>query len=231
MTQSKLNTICKSIFDWLSIYPKVQEETLTDWLKYQIIKRSASVGTNVKCRLFSKHKEGTVTGADMELFVLKKNGNYAYRIQAKKLDNKADKNASAFAYTTNSGKSQYDMLVNDASNNGMIPLYMFYMSNSGKMVCNKYAQNCGAIISDAAIYKDYAKKVKKQCAASYIISVSYPLPCILCNKVKCQYPFSQQYQGALPDYVKELLGTGTISNEAELKAKSILIIDYRQEES
>lgn len=227
MTQEKLKTINKSIFDWLSTDPKVQEESLTDWLKYQIIKKSTSNGTKVTCKLFSKQIEGSVTGADIELFVIKKGGTYAYRIQAKKLKNSATENAKAFTYPPNNSGNQYNMLINDASKNGMTPLYMFYTSISGNMKCNKYAQNCGAIISDATIYKVYASGRKKQCAASDIISMSYPLPCILCRKKKCNNPFNRHYQKNLPDYVIELLDTGTISNDAKLKAKSILIVDYR----
>lgn len=230
MTKDKLNTISKSIFNWFSTVPSVQEETLTDWLKYQVLVKSTSSGPKVKCKLFSKRQEGSVTGADIELIVLTNNGNYAYRIQAKKINKSATENARAFAYVSTCGNSQYDMLINDASSNGMIPLYLFYLNNSGNMICNKYAQNCGVIISDANVYKDYAHRAIKQCTPAYILSMSYPLPCILCHNKKCQNPFNQKYNGKLPDYVDELLQTGKIKSNKDLQAKSIIIVDYRTNE-
>lgn len=67
MTKDKLYTICKGIYDWLSTISKVQEESLTDWLVYQITKNSALSTRKMICKTFSKPVEGKKTGADIEL--------------------------------------------------------------------------------------------------------------------------------------------------------------------
>lgn len=237
MTKDKLYTICKGIYDWLSTISKVQEESLTDWLVYQITKKSALSKKKIICKTFSKPEEGKKTGADIELWILTGSGIYPYRIQAKKLSADAKENAKSFAYTTRKGGNrQYDLLVNDANNKGMTPLYMFYQKEYTKipptMLCSKYSNDCGAIITDAILYNDYAHEVKKSCDAVDIVQKSYPLPCLLCFKKSCQKCIiPSPYDGNLPSYVIELLETGTIKNGNELKScKKLIVIDKRKKQ-
>ena len=229
MTKEKLYTICKGINDWMSTIPNVQEESLTDWLVYQITKKSDMKKPKMTCKTFSKKEEGRNTGADIELWILTDSGNYAYRIQAKKLSANAKKNADSLAYPKRSVKKQYDMLTKDAAKDGMTPLYMFYQKGHTGMLCPKYSKDCGAIITDASLYSEYAHKIKDSYTATYIVQNSYPLPCLLCFNSSCSKSIPTLNNGNLPDYVRELLATGTIQNENKLKScKKLIAIDERK---
>lgn len=121
------------------------------------------------------------------------------------------------------------MLIKDATKDGMTPLYMFYQEGHTGMLCPKYSKDCGAIITDASLYSDYANGSKKSCDAVDIVQKSYPFPCLLCFNPSCSKSIPTLNNGNLPDYVRELLATGTIQNENKLKScKKLIVIDERK---
>jgi hypothetical protein len=76
-----LKASSKYIRAWLAGQPNAKEESLTDWLLYDVSKSSA----NFLYRAFTRHEEARQTGADWEWWLLLPLHNLRLRIQAKKL--------------------------------------------------------------------------------------------------------------------------------------------------
>lgn len=117
----------KKVYDWLWKQPHVKEESLTDWLLYNVSENCH----RIYYQAFSRHEEAK-NGADWEWWVLTSNNNrnhdyYAYRflIQAKKLFSKNQDNYSLLSYGNKNG-AQIDLLLEAAKYKNALPLYMYY---------------------------------------------------------------------------------------------------------
>ena len=73
-----LNT---KIFEWMSAQPTVKEESITDWLLYELSKRSVQVAY----KAFNRYEEAKYTGADWDWVFVFDDGTVWLRVQAKKL--------------------------------------------------------------------------------------------------------------------------------------------------
>jgi len=115
------------IYEWLLKQAHVKEESLTDWLLYDI----SSSNPNIYYKAFSRHEESE-NGADWEWWILttdplykdKYNG-YRFLVQAKKLWPNNQDNYSLLSYGNKNG-FQIDLLLNEARYRNAYPLYMFY---------------------------------------------------------------------------------------------------------
>ncbi|CUP36675.1 hypothetical protein EAI89_22555 [Eubacterium sp. am_0171] len=115
------------IYEWLLKQAHVKEESLTDWLLYDI----SSSNLNIYYKAFSRHEEST-SGVDWEWWILtadpyykdKYNG-YRFLVQAKKLWPNNQDNYSLLSYGNKNG-FQIDLLLNEARYRNAYPLYMFY---------------------------------------------------------------------------------------------------------
>lgn len=115
------------IYEWLLKQVHVKEESLTDWLLYDI----SSSNPNIYYKAFSRHEE-SMNGADWEWWILtadpyykdKYNG-YRFLVQAKKLWPNNQDNYSLLSYGNKNG-FQIDLLLNEARYRNAYPLYMFY---------------------------------------------------------------------------------------------------------
>ena len=115
------------IYEWLLKQVHVKEESLTDWLLYDI----SSSNPNIYYKAFSRHEEST-NGADWEWWILtadpyykdKYNG-YRFLVQATKLWPNNQDNYSLLSYGNKNG-FQIDLLLNEARYRNAYPLYMFY---------------------------------------------------------------------------------------------------------
>lgn len=109
----------KYCYNWLKSQPHVKEESLTDWLLFNI----SNSTLNVIYKAFTRNEESH-NGADWEWWILTQS--YAYRllIQAKKLNHSGD-NYPLITYSNNNGM-QIDLLIQEAKKRNALPLYAFY---------------------------------------------------------------------------------------------------------
>ncbi len=109
----------KYCHDWINKQPHVKEESITDWLLFNI----SNASPNVIYKAFTRNEEA-YNGSDWEWWILTQS--YAYRllIQAKKLNAVGD-NYPLVTYSNKNGM-QIDLLIREAKIRNALPLYAFY---------------------------------------------------------------------------------------------------------
>lgn len=119
--------ICREVLDiayrlsrWLFKQPEVGEESLTDWLLYEIADRLPFV----RYRKFTRPQEARDTGADWEWWFVGRHLSLALRVQAKKIAGEPDY-YRALAYTNRYGL-QIEKLMSSAVESNFLPLYALY---------------------------------------------------------------------------------------------------------
>lgn len=169
------------IFNWLNKQPAVGEESITDWMLFELSESLPSL----KYRSFSRHKEARVTGADWEWWFVDNTKALCLRIQAKKLFSFKD-NFNSLAYTNRYGL-QIEKLINDAKVTNALPFYTFYYApnSNPKVLCGGAIWNkedCGVFISPAKqLYDDFVKGGKKKIVTDVdILAISNPMHCLVC---------------------------------------------------
>lgn len=117
----------KYIYDWISKQNHVKEESLTDWLLYEISQQCDFVFYQA----FSRHEESH-NGSDWEWWILTEDESerhtfcaYRFLVQAKKLLPNGKDNYSLISYGNKYG-TQVDLLLDSANAKNALPLYMFY---------------------------------------------------------------------------------------------------------
>ncbi len=173
-----LEASSKYIRTWLAGQPGVKEESLTDWLLYDVSKNS----TNFLYRAFTRHEEARQTGADWEWWLLLPQHNIRLRIQAKKLQPKH--NHYPDIARTNKYGLQIDKLLSDAKATNSIPLYAMYSGIAASTQCPKGTMSEGAFIAGGhAIHTKFIMAGPKSISDSDLLNISNPLSCLLyCTK-------------------------------------------------
>ena len=177
---NELQSLSSDIFDWIKAQPAVKEESLTDWLLYELSKRC----TNVAYKSFTRHEEAKLTGADWDWLFVFPDGAVYLRMQAKKLS-AVDDNYPGLA-RTNRYRQQITKLISSANAISAFPMYAFYSDSTAPNACqggvscaNSGSYLCGANVVDSQLVKSrvFVSDIN-------VLSVSYPLPCIAC----CTHP-------------------------------------------
>ncbi|MEX0876685.1 MAG: DUF6615 family protein [Phycisphaerales bacterium] len=109
------------IADWLKLQSETQEETLTEWLLFNLL-RFADV--QIYTRLFNKREEGGWSGADFDMWCEFEGFHFRVRMQSKKLTRGKDHYAS-LSHCNRSG-FQIDMLMKSSARGKFLPLYLFF---------------------------------------------------------------------------------------------------------
>jgi hypothetical protein len=163
--------------NWITRQPAVKEESLTDWLLFEISQKLP----NVHYLAFSRHVEARKTGADWEWWFLFQNGAYRYRIQAKKSNSTGD-NYSSIAYTNQYGL-QIDKLLSDARTVNAIPAYVVFTASQSpsRMKCGGMVRSIGAFsIGAQEVYSQFIAPGKTSIDESRLLASSIPLQCFAC---------------------------------------------------
>lgn len=219
-----MSVICKEfrttseyIYNWYSTQKNVKEESLTDWMLYDLSQRLPMF----KYVPFTRDEENKTTGADFDLWVISKNLNFSIRVQAKKLLKKGN-HFEALTYLKKT-KSQIDLL-RKSSKPPLRPMYLFYNNDLNKSKCSRV--NAGTIITDAnTIETSLLSAGKTKVQRQDILNISIPFECLFCcllsqsasdyvtgiKSVFNRY-FSAQseiedsgFSHQIPDYVREML--------------------------
>lgn len=123
--------ICREVFDlsrrvsrWLFWQPAVGEESLTDWLLYEMADRLPFV----YYLKFTRRQEARESGADWEWWFVGRKLSLCLRIQAKKLSGETDHYPS-LAYTNAYGL-QIERLIESANAANSLPFFILYHCTS-----------------------------------------------------------------------------------------------------
>jgi len=159
---------------WLRGQPAVKEESLTDWLLYDISSKSP----RFRYAAFSRHTEARETGADWEWWILFPRRSFRFRVQAKKLTRDGDVYAS-LAYTNKNGL-QIDMLLASSDRANALPFYAFYTGSPSQTMCGAQRHDEGAFLGGARrMFSDFIAPGKKQVQPAEVLRRTTPLSCLL----------------------------------------------------
>lgn len=179
-----MNNICKElrksssyVRQWLTNQPVVKEESLTDWLLYDVSKNVPSVLYHA----FTRHQEARETGADWEWWILFKKHFVRLRVQAKKVSTSKD-NYPELARTNRHGL-QIDMLLDGAQKANAIALYALYSAHDAKTLCNQHhtQYDDGVFFAGATrLNADFISGARQRITADDLLSRSVPFTCFAC---------------------------------------------------
>ncbi len=200
--EGTFHTVSKQIREWIYKQPHVKEESLTDWLLYNISSKEKVIHYHT----FTRNEESK-NGSDWEWWVIEgKDYVNAYRflVQAKKLLPNDEDNYPKFVYSNKNG-FQIDLLLDSAKEKRALPLYMFY-SNSEQddnFVSSKstfinqniinWCSKClnGSYLSLASdIYELVFNHKRRIITTKEILSHSYKLS--LCDLLLSNSPFQSE---------------------------------------
>lgn len=121
------HNVSKYIYNWMKRQQHVKEESLTDWLLYNISQECNCI----YYQAFSRHEESQ-NGSDWEWWILTSDSSgkhkfnaYRFLVQAKKLFSNNNDNFPLISYGNKNGL-QIDLLINFAKNRNALPLYVYY---------------------------------------------------------------------------------------------------------
>ena len=165
--------------NWTNTQPNVKEESLTDWLLFNVSEKT----TKITYRDFTRHEEFKTTGADWEWWFIFPNFSYKFRVQAKKTKTTSN-NYRGMTYP-NKTSTQMGKLISDAYSNNAIPIYAYYTNKIDRVKCNKK-------ILDEGVYLISAIDLKNKFVVPKITKIDYndiledtiPLSCLLCCELQ-----------------------------------------------
>ena len=172
---AELRKICLKVREWLKKQPSVKEESITDWLLFEI-------SNNIPrfyYKSFTRNEEAKETGADWEWWIIFDDSIYRMRIQAKKIKSDID-NYHLLAYTNKYGL-QIEKLIEKSQQDNFIPFYSFYSAKANKVRCGQNRNNEGVYLEGAkAIYNRFILPGKAKLTYDDILKHTTPLSCFLC---------------------------------------------------
>lgn len=179
-----MSVICQQLRDssafvqkWLMKQPAVKEESITDWLLYDLSEKIP----HVWYRSFTRHEEAHQTGADWEWWVLYSDCYLRFRVQAKKVSPHVD-NYNAIARSNTNGL-QIEMLLQSALDNNAIALYALYSAQELSTKCRRmeHPQVDGVYLASAfELYQSFIAGARQRINADSLLAASVPFSCIAC---------------------------------------------------
>jgi len=176
----ELRKCCLYIRNWINKQPSVKEESITDWLLFNISEKIS----RISYRAFTRNEEARDTGADWEWWFIFNEFCYKTRVQAKKIKISKD-NYPSLAYTNKHGM-QIEKLIEKSKDENFIPFYAFYTSKADNVKCEAGITNEGVYMAGGKeIYDDFILSGRKKVNYDDILKKTTPLSCFLCCQI-CQ---------------------------------------------
>src|ERR1700686_4783075 len=177
-----MDTICRSIIqasiyvaEWIHRQPEVKEESITDWSLDWLAYRTNS---RLAYKLFTRHEEARITGADFEWWIVGNQRAFKARVQAKRLKPNAD-NYPGLAHTNDYGL-QIVRLIENAHAVRAAALYLFYARGLVHLPRRQVAMN-GMFIGDADDIDDhFVSAARKYVSDADVLHRSIPLSVLFC---------------------------------------------------
>ncbi len=169
--------LSEQLYDFITNVSSVQEESITEYLVWQWTILNKKVKFFKHLKLHTK-KEEARSGADfeLELWILERGKATPFIIQAKKIIDKYHKYCqNSLNYDKKKPVKQYELLIERASTENKIPLYMFY---------TKEAEDKSIYISNALKVKEMAEKCnaksRTRLSRDEILDISYNIIDLFC---------------------------------------------------
>ena len=215
------------IREWQNEQIGVKEESLTDWLLYDVSKRLPFV----RYKAYTRHEEANHTGADWEWWILLPSKNIKMRVQAKKI--LQSDNYPSLAHSNRNG-FQIDKLIADARKANAISLFALYSKVSGVTLCDgSGAVDEGVFLTGAVgLHKRFFGSPRRKILPSELLAKSVRLSCLLCCSLKGQ--IFDPYQFLRTNFDDEFAQSGEeIGVHLQLPAyvESLIHSDHAEESS
>lgn len=160
---------------WITRQPAVKEESITDWLLYDISEKISGI----TYLAFTRQEEARKTGADWEWWFLFSAFSAKMRIQAKKINPTKD-NYPVIAHTNQYGL-QIEKLLEESRNRNFVPFYAFYTSLEETVRCGRGINDEGVFLAGGnLLYADFIQGGKRSILPSDILEQAIPLSCFVC---------------------------------------------------
>lgn len=176
-----VSRVSERVATWISSQPNVGEESLTDWLLFEL---SAQL-PRLRYHKFTRHEEARTTGADWEWWILGDDGHIGLRVQAKRITERGD-NYASLAYTNRHGL-QIEKLRSNAHRHGLLALYALYASDvagSTHRCMNGPQASVGSdgvfLAAANSLYRDFIVGGKRPADSAAVLQGSKPLSCMFC---------------------------------------------------
>lgn len=172
--------ISRRLYRWQRSQSAVGEESLTDWLLYEMSERLPFV-YYVK---FSRHDEARDTGADWDWWFVGRRQSLALRIQAKRIKEGTD-NYQGIAHTNRHGL-QVEKLIRSSHAYNFLPFYgLYFEGKTNPQVRCGGLKNAGAhegvfVAGATEVYNRFICAGRSPVEASTVLSMSNPLSCWFC---------------------------------------------------
>ncbi|OIR24685.1 DUF6615 family protein [Bathymodiolus thermophilus thioautotrophic gill symbiont] len=216
--------LTREIKEFILNVDHVKEESITDYLVWKWKEMDKNFNS-IKVKTFTRHEEYK-TGADfdMEIWLIRNNGNYPLTIQAKKFIKSYDAYVGKLRYPNNTKDQMKKLLAHSASTN-KIPFYMFYSQPDNKTTSMCYCNNsndCGVFLACAYDIEKFAdKKRGKKVSMNDILKDSIPFHCIFCCPSFFETCFNiAKFKGCCPPFFEKCF------NMAKFKGKNVDIPEY-----
>jgi hypothetical protein len=224
--------ISLTVHEFMSNVSDVKEESITDYLVWQWRKADPHF-KYIKISTFTRLEESETTGADfeLELWLVGKNFHIPLVFQAKKLVKEYDSYREKLNYPDRT-QIQLKTLLDYATKNNRLPLYIFYTASNSKTKCIGDTLDTSLFIASAHTVKTFANKPKGETISKRnILEKCNPFHCIFCCPIgsiseyfKVYFPSlinSDNIDGnePIPEYVNMLL-TGDfteVANQSNLR--------------
>lgn len=163
------------VHTWLAQQPGVKEESITDWLLYDISKNA----TEVSYVAFTRHEEARTTGADWEWWILFSDGAIRLRVQAKRLFDTKD-NYPELARTNMHGL-QIAKLLDDSNSVNAFPLYAFYHTGQSGSPCPGRSQTPEGVHLASAFRVDQSLlQTRRHVSSGDALALASQISCLVC---------------------------------------------------
>jgi len=173
------DALCRSVIEasiyvagWIDRQPQVKEESITDWALDWLAQKT----NRFAYKLFTRHEEARVTGADFEWWILGDNRAFKARVQAKRLKADVD-NYPGLAHTNEHGL-QIVKLIENANAEAAAPLYLFYANS---LVLEAPRVGNGMFVAAAKQIDDSFVRPEREYVNDHdVLDRSIPLSVIFC---------------------------------------------------
>ena len=171
----ELHASSQYVRTWMQKQPEVKEESLTDWLLFDVSQKIP----RITYKAFSRQEEARKTGADWEWWFLFASFGFKMRVQAKKLCPSAD-HYPAIAYTNRHGL-QIEKLLSDAKRENFMPFYAFYTTETANVMCQMHRNDEGVFMAGGrSVHSEVIAVPRRPVSSGDLLKHTVAVSCFLC---------------------------------------------------
>ncbi len=210
-----IKALSAQVHHWMMRQPAVGEESITDWLLFEVSERLP----RVRYYKFNRFEEARVSGADWDWWFVGNRVSMGWRVQAKKLKKDAD-NYANIAHANRFGL-QIEKLVESSDAENLLPFYSLYYAPKGtpRVKCGGglgIATGEGLFLADARkVFEKFVHKGRRKVDADSVLATGNPLHCLFCCPMGLNHPSAVEgLYRYIEEYYRDALGdTGVNQNQ------------------